>query len=562
LRAVTGKTNWRTDWPDGKFLEFGLMPPRTRAAIPGDIQTVPQLLVLGRTVYADRIALVDANSRLTYAQLAAAVEHVAGGLWALGLRPGERLAASLPNSAEMVIAFLASQRLGLIWTGVNRALAPGEKSYIIEDVQARALLCTEAVRSELLDTAALAACVRHLITSTPVPGVISWEQLARLSEDPAPQIDIDPWAPAGISHTSGTTGRPKGAVHSQHSLLQLGIAYALCRDDRAKGLRTAVVLPMTTLNMFVCDVLPAFRWGGSCICIDRADTATLAGWFVRERVQHISTVPTIMQDLLTNPQVLPGALESLVPPIVGASVVPQSLRELYKERFAVEARTGYGLTEAPSTVSATTDTCVRTPGGAGRPYPHLEIRILGPEDQPVPAGQAGEICITAVSEGPWADVYTPMAGYWRKSKATAEALRDGMLHTGDIGRFDEAGQLIVMDRMKDMIIRGGTNIYPAEIERALQLDPRVASCAVVGQADARLGEIVAAYVQPAAGVTPEQLLHSLTSLCQAELARFKIPAVWVFVADMPRNAMRKIVKARLAQQPVLYRADLRAGTHG
>jgi acyl-CoA synthetase (AMP-forming)/AMP-acid ligase II len=155
----------------------------------------------------------------------------------------------------------------------------------------------------------------------------------------------------------------------------------------------------------------------------------------------------------------------------------------------------------------------------------------------------GEVCVGPADEGEWAGVYTPMLGYWGKPDATAEALRDGWLHTGDLGHLDERGNLFIADRRNDLIIRGGANVYPAEVERVLHAHPHVADCAVIGRPDARLGEIVVAFVQPVAGVELDR--EALAAHCRAELARYKVPVEWHPVDEFPRNAMRKIVKPEL-----------------
>jgi acyl-CoA synthetase (AMP-forming)/AMP-acid ligase II len=176
------------------------------------------------------------------------------------------------------------------------------------------------------------------------------------------------------------------------------------------------------------------------------------------------------------------------------------------------------------------------------------VTIQDKEGRILPPGTSGEVCISAAAEGEFAGLYTPMLGYWRRPEATTEALRGGWLHTGDIGRLDGEGNLFIEGRRNDVVIRGGSNVYPAEIERVLQMDDRVADCAVVGKPDVRLGEKVVAFVQAAPGALASgSLQEDLQTLCRDNLARYKVPEEWIFVSEMPRNAMNKVVKSKLKE---------------
>jgi acyl-CoA synthetase (AMP-forming)/AMP-acid ligase II len=214
---------------------------------------------------------------------------------------------------------------------------------------------------------------------------------------------------------------------------------------------------------------------------------------------------------------------------------------MYRERFGGEVTIGYGLTEAPTAVTMTDPAEAPIPGEAGRALPQVEIVIVDDADQPLPAGSIGEVCVRAATTGPLAGRYTPMLGYWNQPEESARALRGAMLHTGDLGYLDADGHLFIKDRRNDVVIRGGSNVYPAEVERVLHLDERVVACAVVGYPDERLGERVAAFVQCSVPVTADEL----TAICVQQLARYKVPDRWVFVDEFPRTAMGKIRKNAL-----------------
>ncbi|MHB1931096.1 MAG: class I adenylate-forming enzyme family protein, partial [Acidimicrobiales bacterium] len=280
---------------------------------------------------------------------------------------------------------------------------------------------------------------------------------------------MDPFAPAAIAYTSGTTGHPKGSVHSQRNLVMVGAAnahFGIWRRDPRQG----AVLALTILNVMALCPLLAFQLGGTCVCIDRSDPIGLADWIEREQVASLSTG-------------------------VGGTSCPETLRSTYRRRLGGAVCASYGLTEAPAAVSTQSPDVESPPGSSGRPIPHLDVTVRDPAGRELGTGEVGEICVGAPDVGAWADVYTPFLGYWNQPSATAEALRGGVLHTGDLGHLDEGGELFVHARMNDLIVRGGSNVYPAEVERVLLEDPRVAAAAAVGMPDSRLGERVVAFVE-------------------------------------------------------------------
>jgi acyl-CoA synthetase (AMP-forming)/AMP-acid ligase II len=274
----------------------------------------------------------------------------------------------------------------------------------------------------------------------------------------------------------------------------------------------------------------------------------VAEWIETEQVNTLSLVPTVVQDMLTLPTIRPEALRSITWLVAGAAVVPQGLPALYSARFGRKLTVGYGLTECPTGVAATGEDSPAVQGAIGRPHFHLEVTIQDEAGRVLPAGEAGEICFRATQTGKWANVYAGPLGYWNRGEATAQLLRGGWIHTGDVGSQDADGELHIHDRRNDLIIRGGSNIYPAEVERVLREDPRVRDCAVVGKPDARLGEVVAAFVEPFDPETAADLVADLERRCQDRIARYKIPVQWELVREMPRNAMGKIVKGRLKER--------------
>lgn len=541
------------------FRARGLQPPRSRPAIPNGPESVAALLDRALREAPDREALVDRHGRYTYRELDILANRAAHALRKLGVRPYDRVAVSLGNSSEIVIAFLGAMRVGAIWVGVNRALAPPEKAFILRDSSASVFLGDREMVSQVAGVQGDLPSLGSLVEIEPGCASCPWAELLASAGDFArfPEVEVDPFAPAAIAYTSGTSGHPKGAVHSQHNLLLPG-AVATWRGDFSMTTRHGCVLPLTILNLMVLGPVSAYQSSGTLIAIDRIDAAGLAEWIRREHVGHFAGVPTIIHDLLSSEDVRPEDLATLGPPLIGGADVPESLSRMYKERFGKHVTVGYGMTEAPTAVTMTDGSTPPEPGCAGRALPQVEIHIVDDLDRDLPPGDVGEICVAPATTGPWAGIYTTMLGYWEKSEATERALSRGMFHSGDLGALAADGTLSIRGRRSDLIIRGGANVYPAEVERVLLEDGRVEACAVLGRPDARLGECVVAFVRLRSGGHASR--EDLTAHCQSRLARYKIPEELVFVEDLPRNAMGKIVKRELARRffgtpPEVGRAD-------
>jgi long-chain acyl-CoA synthetase len=522
----------------------GLRPATARPEIPGGgPQSVASLLdpVLARDP--EREALVGRSGRFSYAALDREANRAAHALRALGVGQGDRVACCLPNDVDLPIAFLGSQRLGAVWVGVNRILAPPEKAFLLKDSGAAVFLAAQDVLAEIEPRLGDLPDLAHRVGVAPGRGDCPWAARRAGASEARPDVGVDPFAPAAIAYTSGTTGFPKGAVHSQHNLLLPG-ALSHLGGRVPPGTRQGAVLALTILNLVILELLAPWYDGRCVVCIDRLDPLGLAEWIRSERVGTFAGVPTIFHDLLTHPDVEPDDLKTLVAPGVGGSDVPAELVALYRERFGQGVRVGYGMTEAPTAVTWSDGETPPQPGLCGRPMAHLEIEIVGEDGQRLSPGEVGEITVRAAREGALAGVYTPMLGYWNRPEASAEALRDGRYHTGDLGSFGDDGNLYIRGRRNELILRGGANVYPAEVERVLQEHEAVAFAAVLGVPDERLGERVVAAIEPtpeAAAPDPE----ALRAFCRDRLARYKVPDRIGVVPAMPRNAMGKIIKREL-----------------
>jgi len=493
--------------------------PTTTTPVP---RTVGE--VLDRVLAAEpgREALVCRSGRWSYAGLDGLANRAARALAAFGLGPGDRVAGSLPNDVDVVAAFHGAMRLGAVWVGVNRALAAPEKRHVVEDSDANIFLGDEAAVADVAGMPGL---------RTVVAGPGEWADALAAAEASPLGFSADPDAPAGIAYTSGTTGFPKGAVHSQRNLLLPGASLVASRGY-GPGLRKGDCLPLTILNLQVLTTLLTAQAGGCAVVMDRIDAEAVARWVRAERVTTWNGPPALLHALVADDTVAPSDLASLDEVWSGGGDCPESLRARFRAKFGHAVVTTYGLSEAPTVVAIDPRDGSHVPGSSGRVLPHLQVRVLD-----------GELCIATATTGPWAGAWRPMLGYWRNPEATAETVRDGVLHTGDLGHVDADGYLHVRDRKRLVIIRGGANVYPAEVERVLAELRAVEASVVIGVPDERLGERVAAAVLPAAGAELSEEL--LREHCLARLARYKVPERWVFVDAFARNSMGKINRREL-----------------
>lgn len=453
----------------------------------------------------DAEAVVARSGRLTFRELDAAADRAAGAFIALGLQPGDHIAASLPNDLDVVVAFHGAMRLGLVWIGINTALAAPEKAHIVKDSGARFVLDDS----------------------------VDWPGAMRTASSP-PTVDIDPHAPAGIAYTSGTTGLPKGVVHSQHNLLLPGEVLVKTRGYD-ETLRKGDCLPLTILNLMVLTTLLTAQAGGCCVVMDRRDADGVLDWIRDERVTVWNGVPTQLFDLARKHAHRHAEVATLSEVWSGGGDCSDALRREFAEAFGLPVRATYGLTEAPTIVAIDPVGDDWRPGASGQVLPHL---VADAQDE---ADGLGEICVQAADDGAWAGQWTPMLGEWSNGALTHNS--DAVLRTGDLGTVSRDGWLSIRDRRKLIVVRGGANIYPAEVERVLLSVPGVAAAAAFGVPSERLGEELAAAVQPAPGASVA--VDDLVAVCRDQLARYKVPEHWAVVDALPVNAMGKVIRAEL-----------------
>ncbi len=499
--------------------------------------TVVQVLDRAVELHSEREALVTRSDRLNYLQLQARSDRTAHAFMDLGLKPGDRLASCLPNDTDVVAAFHGAMRMGAVWVGINRALAPPEKRYLLADSGASMLLCDQSTADGLGSIHG----TRTVVIEGGPDAELWHSTLAGTPEGPCP-YRVDPHAPAGIAYTSGTTGYPKGAVHSQHNLVLPGAALVASRGY-GPSLRKGDCFALTILNMQVLTTLLVAQAGGCSVVMDRIDAAGVSQWIEAEKVTTWNGPPALMHSLAHDPDIRPDSLSSLDEVWVGGDHCPEEVRDAFQARFGLPVLATYGLTEAPTVVSIDPRDGAHVSGASGRPLPHLGLRILGDDGLDLGIGKVGEISLAPTDSGPWAGTYRPMLGYWGLPPVSDQGPDNGIRRTGDIGYIDGAGFVHVQGRKNIVIVRGGANVYPAEVERILLEVPGVAACAVVGLADQRLGQRVGAAVELAPGSTIT--VEEITAHCRVNLAKYKVPDRWVFVESLPRNSMGKIQRRSL-----------------
>ncbi|WP_369386720.1 o-succinylbenzoate--CoA ligase [Streptomyces sp. CG1] len=474
-----------------------------------------------------RTALIHEERPTDYRTLHTRVTRLAHALHARGIRRGDRIAHFGPNHPAYLETLFAAGTLGAVFVPLNTRLAGPEIAYQLADSGARALVHGPAQ----------AGLVAELAGSTDVrirveTGDAYEQALAAASDEPIDE-PVTPDDTCIIMYTSGTTGRPKGAMLTHGNLtwnaVNVLIDHDLIADERA--LVSAPLFHTAGLNMLT---LPVLLKGGTCVLVEAFDPEATFDLIERHRITFMFGVPTMFDRIARHPRWAAADLSSLRILTCGGSPVPTPLIAAYQERGLTFLQ-GYGMTEAaPGTLFLDAEHAVGKAGSAGVPHFFSDVRVVRPDLTPVDVGETGEVMV----RGPHV-----MPGYWGLPEETEAAFADGWFRSGDAARVDEDGYVRIVDRIKDMIISGGENIYPAEIEDLLLAHPGIAECAVIGVPDDTWGEVPCAVVVPAAGIglDPEEVLASLAG----RLAKYKIPKSVVVTDELPRTASGKLLKSRV-----------------
>jgi fatty-acyl-CoA synthase len=467
------------------------------------------------------------------------VNRLAHALTAWGVGKGERVAVLMTNASEFLEIFFACAKTGAIMVPVNFRLAVPELAYIFRDCAPRVLVYSADFSSKVAEVKAswpgMPRCFRHGGAAGDDPLLVEAVAPFPVAE-PLPRKEVTLVDPLFIMYTSGTTGDPKGAVLTHGNVLFGSINTVIgCGINRSY--KSLVVAPLFHIGALGASALPILYAGGSLVLKGFFNAAEVTGLICREKINYMFAVPVMFQLLTRTEEWEKADFSHIHVFIAGGAPMPLPVIRKYQEEKGIFFAQGYGMTETFRLTSLDLEDSIRKAGSVGKEVLHVLLRIVDEQDRDVEPGEAGEIIV----KGP-----NVFAGYWNKPAETAEAMRGGWFHTGDMGRRDEEGFIYIVGRKVEMIISSGENIYPAEVERVIHALPEVREAAVVGMPDRKKGEVVAAFVllKDGAQLTEEALLAAIRD----RIALFKLPKKIVFVEDFPRNSAGKILKKELKER--------------
>ena len=512
----------------------------------------------------DRPAVICGPTRLTYAQLDGMAKKVAAGLLARGIGPGHRVVLSCPNVPYFPAVYFGILKAGATVVPINVLLKPAEIAFHLRDAEASAYFCFEGTPELPMADMGKAAfddagTCRHFVVMprdpaappAKFPADATLAAFMKVHGGPPFTVATRPDDTAVILYTSGTTGQPKGAELTHLNVVlnassTSDILVGPCRRSLDEPVVSLITLPLFHSFGQVCQMVSGVHSGNTLVLLPRFDPVAAVKTMLAERVHLWCGVPTMfwaLMDLLRRAEAGDPATESIDVGalsahmrlcVSGGAPMPVTLMEEVERRLGVRILEGYGLSETSPVATFNHIERPSKPGTVGLPIFGVEVACIADSGEAAPAGERGEVVI----RGP-----NIMKGYFRQPEATAEVLRDGWFHTGDIGVIDADGYLSIVDRKKDMILRGGFNVYPREIEELLLTHPAVSQCAVVGVPDERLGEEVKAFIvcKPGQPATEE----AIVAWCRERLAVYKAPKYVEFRDALPMGATGKILKRAL-----------------
>jgi long-chain acyl-CoA synthetase len=478
----------------------------------------------------ERTAIRLDDMAISYRQLKDSAGRVTTLLNSAGVAPGDRVGLMLPNIPAFPIAFYGALALGAVVVPMNPLLKSREVAYYLGDSGAKTLFAWQGAAGEAAKGAADAGARVIQVNDADLGGVLANVRSGSAAEA-MPTAEVYDDDDAVILYTSGTTGQPKGAqlTHAglaRNAQLTAETLLGNSPDDVMMG-----CLPLFHVFGLTCGLNATVTAAGTLTLIPRFDPGKALDVIERDKVTIFEGVPTMFGAILHHPEASAERTKSLRLCISGGAAMPAEIMRSFETKFGCTILEGYGLSETSPVASFNHPDKPRKPGSIGTPVRGVEMRLVGTTDEPVPVGEVGEIAIRG---------HNVMKGYWGKPEATAEAIPDGWFRTGDLARMDEDGYYYIVDRKKEMIIRGGYNVYPREIEEVLHEHPAVAEVAVIGIPHAELGEEVGAAVRlkPDASATPEELRE----FARDRVAAYKYPRrVWL-VDELPKGPTGKILR--------------------
>lgn len=474
----------------------------------------------------ERVAIRDPEGDYSYGQLCHEALRAADQLARLGVTRGDRVMVATPSVPEFVLFYFAIQSLGATIIPVNPVSAAAEVAYIIDDAAPRLLVHWQETAPGVVD-AAQTAGVRAL-------RIDRWERSQDIPESRPVERHEDEIA--AILYTSGTTGRPKGVMLSIANVRAAGeICAELSAGDSEERVGTA--LPLFHIFGQSSVMMLAFTLGGSLSLLPAFSPAAMLDMIVRDRLTVVCGVPAMWNAMVhVSNAYVEQDFDALRIAVSGGAPLPPAIAEAFETRFGARLLDGYGLTESTSIATFSRLDRTRADGYTGPAAPRIEVCVVDPDGRPLAAGQAGEVLVKSP---------TVMQGYLNKPEATAEVLTaDGWLRTGDLGEFNTDGDLRIVDRAKDLIIRSGYNVYPAEVEAVLYEHPAVLEVAVVGYPDPRVGERAAAVIVLKPGADAPSAEH-LIGWAGERLSYYKVPSSVYFVDALPKSSTGKMLKRNI-----------------
>lgn len=462
------------------------------------------------------IAIVDEGRRITYGQAAQSIKNFRNRLYDLGVRQGDRVAIFSRNSAEFIYAYFAAASLGAINVPINFQLSLRETKYILENAEVKLVLTYEPLDITFAQY-----------------DIAAFEKIPCSVEAPELPADFNENNPCVIIYTSGTTGNPKGAVLSHKNLVHNTRQCSVFKCRRE--CKVLCVLPMYHCFEWTCSVLNTFYCGAEAHVVRMFKPKEMIDVVRENEITDMIIVPSIFK--LVTALAKPEDFKTIRFAMSGGTTLPLKMIEEFTKKFGLPIAEGYGLSEASPCVFLTTHGEERA-GSVGKTLEGEEIRIVDAAGNDLPVGECGELLVRGGQV---------MLGYWKNPAATAEAIdKDGWLHTGDIAKFDADGYAYIVDRMKDMIINMGENVYPREVEEIIYQFPGIKDAAVVGVEDKLRGQIGACFYVVNDGESVD--VRALKKFLQKNLALYKIPREFREIAEMPRTSTGKIAKRKLIEQ--------------
>ncbi|MCI4010822.1 AMP-binding protein [Brevibacterium sp. ZH18] len=502
--------------------------------------TLPGILRTTARAYPDRPALTFEKTTTTYSEFDARVDQLAAELLARGVGPGDRIVIVSPNTDAFAIGAYAGLRAGAIIAPVNPKSASAEIEHFMTDTGATVLLfgpdCTEPVSAWASDYPTTAAVVSALSLG---PADFGEDVFAAAHCRPVEEVNLDiaEDADAVIIYTSGTTGKPKGALFDHHRIIWVGVnatvAFGLRLHDRI--LHVAPLYHSAALNLLF---FPGMMAGAHQVIHSAFDPEAVLAAFEEHRISVFFGVPTMYAFLLRAPSLSSRDTSGLRVAIYGAAPMPATVAKRIFEAFPhTEIIQACGQTEGgPGGIILAHDDVKRRPSASGRfPIPNTEVRIVDADGEDVQSGEVGEMIMRGE---------TMMKGYWSRPDATAQTIVDGWVHTGDLVQVDDEGFMTIVDRLKDMIITGGHNVYSAEVENALAAYPEIIDIAIISRSNEEWGETIVAVVTPAQNGQPT--LEGLKEFAEPLLSSYKIPRELI-ISEIPRNPSGKIQKHKIRE---------------